>query len=597
VRISHYLRANSSSETIHELVIVDTETDSELDADGAERAYLRFGWACYVRRIRGGAWSAPQWFRFDEPRQLWSWVAAIARPKTKLYVIAHNWGFDALVTRMFDCLPDDDWRMENACIDGPPIIIKWRRKDKTLVILDSLNWWRDKLANLTAAAGLSKLRMPKPTASRARWDAYCRRDVRVVLRMITRWADFLQSNDLGGFAPTLASQSLRTFRHRYMTHRILIDDNPAALEMARESYTGGRVECFRIGLLPSPTYILDVNSMYPSVMRDFDYPTKLVSVQTICTPAELRTLCRRYCVVAEVSCEIDAPCLPIKREGMLIFPIGRLRGTWSTPDLLLAFKHGTIAKVHRVAIYEKAPIFEAFSNDVWRQRQLARAAGDAIRTHQWKILGNSLYGKFGQRGRRWEDIERVSSGEVKVWDEYDADANKWVHYRQLSGVVQKREEEGESRDSHPAIASHVTANARSVLWGHALRVGFKHLHYMDTDSLWTDTTGYNILKPIIDADSLGSLKLEATKNSVTVYGPKDYERDGERKIKGIRGDARELEKGVFVQAAWRGMAGAMRDGDLQAPKITGVIKILARNYRKGVVSSDGSVAPFVLAMW
>ena len=597
MRASHYLKGNASSETLHELIVVDTETDAELDASGAERHYLRFGWAAYVRRIRNGQWSAPDWYRFDDAADLWSWVQLRTRPKTKLYIVAHNWSFDALVTRVFDELPRRGWAMCNACLDAPPLIVKWRRRAKTIIMLDSLNWWRDALRNLERAAGLSKLRMPGKRASRARWDAYCRRDVRVVLRLITRWADFLRLNDLGGFAPTLASQSMRTYRHRYLTHKILIDDSESALSLARDAYMGGRVECFRIGKIKGPIHVLDVNSMYPAVMREREYPTKLISVQSICQSRELRALARRYCIVAECDASTDVPCVPVRHDGRLVFPVGNLHGVWTTPELLLLLQIGSIKRVYRVAIYERAPIFSAFVDDMWAQRCTARDAGDKIREHQWKILMNSLYGKFGQRGRYWEDWDTIRDKTVRVWDEYDADDKVWRYYRQISGRVQRRVDDGESRDSHPAIAAHVTAAARVRLWRLMQRAGRSHVIYCDTDSVWTDAVGFARLRPLIDPTALGSLKHERTARRVVLYGPKDYVVEGNAKIKGVRKNALEVERGVFIQAHWRGMAGALRDGDLTAPKITGQLRVLARNYRKGTVLANGRVSPFRLFHW
>lgn len=597
MRSAHWLRPNRSCETLHDLIVVDTETTSYVDDDGAERQRLWFGWAAFTRRLRTREWSRPAWQRFDESSVLWDFIESRLHGRSRLFLLAHNWSFDALVTGMFDELPRRGWKMEGACLDGPPIIIRWRRRDKTIMVLDSLNWWRDRLANLETAAGLPKLRMPDRKSSRARWDAYCRRDVRVVLRMITRWADFLLSENLGGFAPTLAAQALRSYRHKYMDHPILIDDSPSALALARDAYMGGRTECFRIGKLPGKVTVLDVNSMYPAVMATGYFPTKLISVQRLCTPSELKKLMRKYCVVAECDIEIDVPCLPLAHEGRLVFPVGRLRGSWCGPELALAFKHGRVVRVHRVAIYERARIFERFVADSWAQRQAATRAGDKVRSHQWKILMNSLYGKFGQRGRRWVDIKRVRDKTVASWTELDADTGEWVRFRRVARTLQMQLEEGEARESHPAIAGHVTSYARALIWSLILEAGREHVHYTDTDSLWVDASGLRRLRPRIDPNALGALKVESSDRNIVVHGPKDYVKGGRRRIKGIRDNAVEITPGVFVQPKWRGLAGAIAEGDLAAPKITGVMKFLARNYTKGRVLPSGRVEPLLLTLW
>ena len=347
------------------------------------------------------------------------------------------------------------------------------------------------------------------SASAARWDAYCRRDVRVVLRIVTRWADFLRDNDLGGFAPTLASQAMRTYRHCYMHHDILIDADARALAMARDAYMGGRVECFRIGAVKPRVWVLDVNAMYPSVMLDGWMPTKLIGVRTLIGVRELTALRRKYCVIAHCDIEVDEPCMPLVRNHKLLFPVGRFSGTWCGPELALAARHGRILRVHTVAVYERARIFSGFARDTWAHRRRCIAAGDTVGAHAWKILSSSLYGKFGQRGRRWEDHDVTVDLGVKVWEELDRESGRWVRFRQIAGKIHIEIEEGESRDSHPAIAAHVTALARVRLWELMLQAGREHVVYCDTDSVWCTRSGYNRLRGEINPDALGALKNRA----------------------------------------------------------------------------------------
>ena len=79
-----------------------------------------------------------------------------------------------------------------------------------------------------------------------------------------------------------------------------------------------------------------------------------------------------------------------------------------------------------------------------------------------------------------------------------------------------------------------------------------------------------------------------------MHGAKDYVVDGAAKIKGVRRNAQEISPGVFEQDRWRGLAGALRDGDVLHPKITRVRKRLSRKYLKGEVSPGGQVQPYRL---
>jgi len=61
-----------------------------------------------------------------------------------------------------------------------------------------------------------------------------------------------------------------------MKEKIYIHDQVTTSEFEREAYFGGRVECFRLGNFTDEFfYNIDVNSMFPSVMKENLYPVKL----------------------------------------------------------------------------------------------------------------------------------------------------------------------------------------------------------------------------------------------------------------------------------------------------------------------------------
>jgi hypothetical protein len=219
---------------------------------------LRFGWSCFQRTRRSGQWTKPDYFRFTDPAEFWRKLIARSRQRSRVFVFAHNWGFDAPVLDAFRVLPELGFKLSYAIVEGPPVVLVFRRGKLTLELLDTLNWWRTSLAKLGESIGIAKLEMPRPGASRAAWDRYCRQDVEVIRRAVHHWIEFLARYDLGGFARTLAGQSFRAYRHRFMDAKILIDESQGALELARESYHGGRTEAFFIGKLREPVYCLDV---------------------------------------------------------------------------------------------------------------------------------------------------------------------------------------------------------------------------------------------------------------------------------------------------------------------------------------------------
>lgn len=593
-RIPHYIPRNHSNESPANCVWLDTETRPRRQPDGTEKHYLWFGFACYQRREKGRQWSEPQWLRFTTRAEFWDWIESLTRPKTRLYLFAHNGGFDLPVLGAFSELPRRGWAMKSAVVDAPPMIITWRKEGRAMRFVDTLNIWRIPLAKLAESVGLEKLPMPGKRASRAKWDAYGRNDTEIIRQACHRWFDFLAENDLGGFAPTLASQAFNSYRHRFMPVPLLADANDKALEISRAAYLGGRTECFRLGRYQGEFYYLDVNSMYPAVMRTGQFPYRLVGYYTRPTKREAEVWTDQDACIMDVTIRTDQPIYPVVHDGKLVFPTGTFRCVLATPDLRCALERGHIIHRHAAAVYEKAEIFREFIDYFYRQRQQAKAAGDTTRAFLYKIMMNSLYGKFGQRGRRYEDAGEAEIDSVRVWDELDLDSGEIAHYREFGGVLQEWINEGESRHSFPAIAAHVTAAARQVLWSAIELAGLRNVYYCDTDSLIVNRLGYRRLQHLIDPDELGAWKLEQTVSNMELHGPKDYVLDEVRKVKGVRARAKWLDGSTVEQDRFTGFRGLLRAGSLDAPIVATQVKHLNRRYTKGRVMKSGRVLPLRL---
>ncbi len=596
-RVAHYLRGNKTSETPQAACWVDTETHPRRRRDGTIEHHLWFGWACYQRRSPREGWCSPEWLRFERASDFWAWLTYRTRPRTRTYLFAHNWSFDGPVLDCFSLPMTMGWKLTRAIIEAPPTVLTYRYDTRTIQALDTLNWWRVSLAQLGESIGVAKLPMPRTHDPQDMWDAYGRQDVEVIRAACHRWWVFLQEYDLGGFAATVAGQSMRAYRHRFMTERILIDDDPRALTLARGSYYGGRVECFTLGRVKGRVSCLDVNSMYPHVMKAERYPTALVGYTDRATLLDLKRWLRDLCVVADVDIETDEPAYAHVIGERLCYPVGRFRERLTTPDLHAALSAGHIARVHSACVYRSALIFVAFVDYFYAQRIAARGRGDRVTDGLLKVVLNSLYGKFGQRGGKWTEDGPAESPNPRIWDELDADTGDIRHYREYGGLRQWRQPAGESRDSHPAIAAHVTAYARRLLWGLICRAGIEHCHYCDTDSLWIDDAGLSRLHSLIDPTRLGALKLEWQSRDCHLWGCKDYRHDREAKTKGVRKAAHWIDPSTVEQERWSSLRGQLRAGNVSIPTTTRTLKHLSRIYAKGLLGKAGRVSPFTLHEW
>ena len=596
MRRAHWLRRNKASSLPHLAIWTDTETLQERVNPSTVRHVLDFGWACYQRTLPDGSWSAPSWLRYETPYEFWDWVESLARPKTKVYLYAHNWGFDAPVLRTFEVLPERNWRMKTAIVECPPVILKWVSDRKSIVMLDTLNWFRTSLKALGESIGSEKLPMPSRQASRAEWDAYCRQDVETIRVATHKWWKFLATYDLGAHAPTLAGQAFGAFRHRFMTSDILVDDNPLALEIARKAYRGGRVEAYQLGRIDGPIEHFDVNSMYPHVMRDCEYPTILRLAARCVELSELREWLARFAVCADVDLDTNEPAYHATIDGRLCFPVGRFRSHLTTPELTYALEKGHITKVHSAALYDKANLFREFVDVLYALRRDAKERQNDVDAWLLKIMMNSLYGKFGQNGMVWANVDTTDDRTIARWSEVDADTGIVYAWRKFSGLIQRKDLVPESRESCPAIAAHVTAYARMLLYRLCLQAGPAEVYYVDTDSIFCSSRGARRLAEHVDAVALGKLKHEGTHPWMTIHGAKDYQTEKGRVLKGVRPSAEWLSANTTRQEEWSSIGGLIERGDLSAPTTTQRLKTQQRKYTKGYVDGSGRVHPFRLTL-
>lgn len=621
-----------------------------VDAESAERPFLTdkpentksqsvtvesvftMGFAAFTRRrIGANSWDSTEWLKFTDQREFWQWLTTKILPKTKAYLFAHNVGFDIPVLRGFDYLPEFGFTLTNFIVDDPPTVLefdscpdncgmrsgrvsrtvsKCEKSHRKLVIIDTLNYFRMSLKALGKAIGTYKLEIPRtPTGAiapitpenQAQWDEYNKQDVQVLIDAVREYLIFITEHKLGAFAITQASQSFAAFRHRFMSHKILIDDNEDALRISRSAYYGGRVECFLVGeRIGAPTYKVDINSMYPYVMHEYEYPTQLATVWRNVETDEYLRLREKYLFTAECVIETDEPVYPLRRNGKLIFPIGRFSCFLSTPEIDYAIAHGHLQKIKQMAVYHHDPIFAEFVDYFYTLRLAAKAANDERQSFFLKIMMNSLYGKFGQNGRKWKTQDDLADeNAIRVWAEIDADSDEVTRFRQIGRIIQLLEGNAESTNSHPAIAAHITANARMYLWQLIVKAGLdadnrRNVFYCDTDSLFVNENGLYRLQSVVDNTRLGALKIEDVSDRLIIHGLKDYQFGDKTVLKGVRDAAHPVSPGVFRFESFRGLRGALHDGDLSRMVITRGLKRLRRVYDKGAVLPDGTVEPFTL---
>lgn len=579
--------------------MLDTEASIKDNPDGSQDQTFRLGYAIHLTRFRD------KWYQTRYPihtiEDLWDLLDRLARTKTKLYIVAHNMAYDYTILKLDSYLSSRGMEIKMRAIDTVFII----RADN-LMFISSTNFYRQSLEKLGEIFGFEKLEKPDfRTVDSDTLMAYCQRDTEVLSLIMRRHIDFLRDRDLGCFRPTIAGQAMQIYRHRFMDAKLLVHDNLPILEMEMESYRGGRCEVFRFGAFKDVT-CLDINSMYPYVMREEEYPTALVSdriVQNEDVDSILDAVESGYFVMANVSADIHEPAIGVRLNDRLAFPVGRIRRTLTSPEIEYLFSHpdiGEIRTVNSLVLYQQESIFKSYVDYFYGYR---KSCTDKSEDEMVKVLLNSLYGKMGQRNSGNTELITDSVQKAMYLDMMSVSRTHVI----FSNVNEKVVKLGEnvyrltggdmlpSRDSMPIIASAVTSHARILLWDLIRKAGRENVLYCDTDSLFLTPEGTENLRHLISPNELGKLKVEKA-GKVEIRGPKDYTFNGQIKLKGVKKDATRTEDGGYRQLCFETKNIRYRRGTADGiVHLNPVVKHLTGKYDKGIVMPDGKVCPFELS--
>ncbi|MNM27065.1 DNA polymerase II [compost metagenome] len=567
-------------------------------------------------------------------RHFWSDVDKFTSTSEVLYMFAHNAKYDVQVMQAVPELVRLGYRVTSFS-DSNPLFITFEKitpyvnregidseSKRQIVILSSTNYYAQPLKKLGEIFKLPKLDFDhdqeiKPYDKDFMKEAriYGHRDVEILTAAMLSFISFVRREGLGKFRHTVAGQTFSAYRNRFMMCDLYIHDNVQAMKVERRAYSGGRNECFRLGKIDRLVYYLDINSMYPYVMRNRKYPTKLITFWNIADVEKVDHIIKQgKLVCADCLVNTDIPIFHAKK-GKLVFQTGRFWTTLSTPEIIEGIKRGFIESFNNVSVYESDDIFSRFVDYFYTARLKAKHEGDKIHDTLFKIFLNALYGKFGQKNPGWEmatdelgNPYEVDPDIVDVDTMFDPELKKIINVKVFGGHVfiqNPNPDDEEAPNSFPAIAAHVTAYARMLLWSFIEGAGMEHVYYCDTDSVFVDSDGFQTLwlQNMIDPDTLGALKIESIVQDLELYGCKDYqyysvtEEKQITKMKGISAKAVPLGENEFGQlefavTQWGGFTDRFKGGNFKDYYNKVIVKTLKRQYDKGEILDDGRIKAF-----
>lgn len=579
------------------LLFFDTETYPKAIDEKINLNVLRLGVCIFVQLDGKGDITEIDKSIFFSIAEFFSILQSKLNVNEELYIFAHNIKFDLMVVNAPTELNN------RRFISEPPIINErafiWRTKSiKGLAtFLDTANFAVQSVEQLGKDLGFPKMHVDFDNVTDADLITYCERDVVIIQKFVCEYIKFISTHELGEFKLTLASQSLTSWRTRFITQSIYIHSMPAYLNIERNSYHGGRVECFRLGQMSGDKfYYLDVNSMYPFVMRNMLLPYEITAFKAGCKPSLLSHFIDDKYIIAEVGIETDKPVYPVIRNSKLIFPVGRFYATLHHDELAYALYNGHIKSVRYAQFYSKAVLFDKYVDFFYDVKLSSKKANNASWYWISKIFLNSLYGKFGQTDTKRQvigDCEKDALFRILTYaPELGLSGSEVMWF----GKVYQEFKCGESTYSYPAIAGAITAYARMLLWRYIETAGTENVYYCDTDSIFVNEVGYNNVVMSIDDNRLGALGIKDVSDTLVLRGLKDYRFGSSDKTKGKSKSAKDITEDRWEQLQFEGFLSWLNTGGNRPPIIKTITKSRSGIYNKGTVDiATGFVYPFVLS--
>jgi len=387
------------------------------------------------------------------------------------------------------------WTLSASFSGSSAIIVRITHKKHSFYLVDSLWTLRDSLATIGKWYGLPKLEQDGIfEAPLEQLIVYNTRDCEILYKALIRIEDILW-NMGGRLNMTLASTAMDLFRRIYLKN-----DIPTFLPVGktvRQAYYSSRVEIF--GTHCERAFYHDINSSFPFAMCE-DLPGNFLGHPTTFPKAGY------YFAEVEFNVpEMYLPPLPYRSEGRIYFPTGNIRGWYSKTDIELALENGCeLKKVHWVLSFDTFTDLKDYALDIYSKRMTAQRAEQEFESKTFKLLGNSLYGKFGERREKSSFVMHPPT---------HGGPNTMMLAPGM--IIQTRL--AKVPHAHPAISVAITSIARRNLFNFMKRVLHEEgeLYYTDTDSIVAN-------KFIPGGSELGQLKLECIVDSGRFLQPKLY---------------------------------------------------------------------------
>lgn len=337
---------------------------------------------------------------------------------------------------------------------------------------------------------------------------------------------------------TISALALKIFRQRYFDDKKTPIYIPTRNQdtFIRKGYYGGHVDVYKPGA--ERIYYYDVNSLYPYVMKSFPMPIGQPVWNNNLEKVDFDTIFGFVKAYIECPEDLDKPVLPYKdTDGTLIYPTGKFIGVYFSEELKYARKIGyKVTPLNGYIFEEKAYIFDKYITEFYENRLEVKKSGDEAMSWVYKVLMNSLYGRFGMNPESLvtEICKYDKYMELLMTDTFKTAEKLNEEYYIVQYISNT------NVDDHDWKAPRLSAVHLSAAITSYARI-YMHPYLSRPDCIYTDTDSIILTSPLpdecISKDEIGKFKLEYPDNKGGIFlAPKFYiilDKDGPvMKLKG-----------------------------------------------------------------
>ena len=380
---------------------------------------------------------------------------------------------------------------------------------------------------------------------------YCDKDCISLLQVINNFI-YLIFNKFGVDVlecPTLPSLAFRIFRSNYLKDNTLPLIDKKLYDDLVKAYFGGHVDLYipkgpiypedkkltvnqirklinEKGIDLTKTLLktikhYDVNSLFPSAMKDFKYPTDILGkfIGDLRYISEFSHYFNDNLGIYKVKVtapDIKNPLLPMKVNNQLLYPYGTWTGWYFSEEIKNAEKYGYSFEILGGYVFDSTDLFSNYINDLYKIKETSNKGGALYLIS--KLLLNSLYGKMALCPHLNDYSFTIKSDfnnkikddkfKERIQDWIDFDSHYLVGFKNLSNHVL----------TNIAVGLAVTSYSRIIMSQFKNKENLT-LFYSDTDSLFVDNY---LPESVVDNKKLGLYKLEAEYFIFIAIGPKVY---------------------------------------------------------------------------